>query len=51
MQNTGVALVRRVSGGMTPMFIGFMVVGLALAGTLKDISTLLLEPPSAVCCS
>jgi len=40
MKNTSAAFMGRVGGVMTPMLMGFMVVGMGLAGTVKDAFTL-----------
>ncbi|MFB5267572.1 MFS transporter [Paenibacillus enshidis] len=40
MQNTGAALIGRVSGAITPMFMGMMVIGMSLSGYLKELSSL-----------
>ncbi|WP_370872561.1 MFS transporter [Paenibacillus zeirhizosphaerae] len=36
IQNTGAALIGRVSGAITPLFMGMMVIGMSLSGFLKD---------------
>ncbi|GLI08511.1 hypothetical protein YDYSG_45430 [Paenibacillus tyrfis] len=36
LQNTEGSFIGRVGGVLTPMFMGMMVVGMALAGYLKD---------------
>jgi len=41
MQNTEVAYVGRVSGVMTPLFMGFMVIGMSAAGYLKEMFSLM----------
>lgn len=40
MSNTEVAFVGRVSGVMTPLFMGFMVIGMSAAGYLKEMFSL-----------
>ncbi|MFB5674135.1 MFS transporter [Paenibacillus terreus] len=40
MQNTGAALIGRVSGAITPMFMGMMVIGMSLSGYFKELFSL-----------
>ncbi|MHA6532418.1 MFS transporter [Paenibacillus sp. BAC0078] len=40
MQNTGSAYMGRVGGIMGPLFMGFMVIGMSIAGYLKEASSL-----------
>jgi MFS family permease len=40
MQNTGAALIGRVSGAITPMFMGMMVIGMSVSGYFKELFSL-----------
>ncbi|EPD92623.1 hypothetical protein HMPREF1207_00394 [Paenibacillus sp. HGH0039] len=40
MKNTEAAFIGRVGGVLTPMFMGFMVIGMSAAGFMKDILSL-----------